>query len=109
MRLAGVFLVADTRYDTLDDVTGEIQGVADAVAFERKELSDIAGKAGATSATRTYLVRVMAREMMLLYDTPLYSVIAESIALILGEEPIDTNHVMKLVKSNQHFTDPTIF
>jgi len=56
-------------------------------------------KNAAVSAKRTFLIQRMAEDLLNAYGTPLYAVVANTSALILGEQPLSANHVGKIVRA----------
>jgi hypothetical protein len=57
------------------------------------------GQRSSASAKRTFTVRRLAQTFVSEYGTPLYATVAAIAAILLDEEPLDADHIRKLVGS----------
>jgi hypothetical protein len=65
---------------------------------EWDDLDSVVGHKSASNVKRSYLVRTLATRFRELYDQPLYATVSALAATLLDEEPLDPDHVRKLVK-----------
>lgn len=100
-------LEADSSIDYLfiDEVGSELfakirRGLKTA-RESQKDVVGLSGKPNSATAKSTQLIRVIGAELQKLYGQPLHQVNAHCVALILDEDPLDTSHVLKLLRTSK--------
>jgi hypothetical protein len=90
----------------LSDEIFEIKTIAGQLAMEYSELGTYVGQRSAESAPRLYVIRRIAETLERLYKSPLYDTVSATAALILDEEPLDSDHIRKNVVAHRNRPKP---